>query len=80
MGQEEVLDILRKEKIATAEEIAEKTGIDVSGVRNNLNKLQDLNVEKIIIHTRQARMSYAWKIKGTKIPKEKLEQYNCKEG
>ena len=75
MSQEEVLEVLKKEKLLTAEEIAEMLNISVMAVRNSLNRMLDDDVERIIIHIKFSRMSYAWKLKGIKIPREKLEEY-----
>jgi len=79
MGQQEVLEVLKKKKLLTTEEIADLLNIGISAVQHNLNSMLDFDVDRIIIHSKFARMSYAWKLKGRKIPKEKLEEYQKNE-
>lgn len=75
MSQEEVLEVLKEEKLATAEEIAKLIGISVIAVRYSLNKMLDEDVERIIIHKKYSMKSYAWKIINSKISEEKFKKY-----
>jgi Mn-dependent DtxR family transcriptional regulator len=75
MGQEEVLEILRKKKIATTKEILEELDVNETSVRNALNRMINKEVEKLLIRVKGVRICYAWKIKGYKIQKSFLEKY-----
>jgi len=77
MGQQEVLNVLKKEKLMTAREIAEILQIARGAVLNALNRMLDFDVEKIYIHLKRTRDSkaFAWKIIGTEIPQELLKKY-----
>jgi len=83
MGQEEVLDALKKEKSATAEDIAELIGISVLAVRVSLNKMLKFHeVERKITRARHSSRCYIWKINNNKeVTKENAKEiYSSRKG
>jgi len=76
MGQEAILEFLKKNKLGTMKEIAEGTGVTPYAVWQSLNRMENLDIEKIII---QKKYKYfVWKIKGEEIPEDKLKKYRVK--
>jgi len=64
MSQGEILDLLKKEKLLTAKEIAEELGISEESVRSSLKRMLNYDVEIVEIKTKKfARKSFAWKIR-----------------
>lgn len=74
MGQEAVLEFLKKNKLGTMKEIAKGTGVNVYSVWESLTRMQDIDVEKITI-LKNSRACSLWKIKGEKTSKESLEKH-----
>ena len=72
----DILKVLEKREIATADELAKEIGINRRGISESLNSMLNLDVDRIIIHVKNSKMSYAWMIKGKKVSKEKLTKYN----
>ena len=69
------MEILKREELATADEIAVMLGISVMAVRNSLNKMINIDVERIIIQKRNSRHFFIWKPIDIKISKDKMEKY-----
>jgi predicted transcriptional regulator len=76
MSQEEILEKLKQERIATAKELSELIGIGICAISKSLNRMLDYDVERIKIESKHTRNCYAWKIKGVKITKEEMEKLN----
>ena len=76
MGQGEILKVLEKERLATSSELAEDIGLSRKAIQNSLNRMLNFDVERMIINVGYTKRSYVWKIKGDKIPKEKLNKYH----
>ena len=76
MGQEDILRVLKKEKILTAKELAEELGVSYESIVKALNRMINNDVDRMIISNHYSSVSYAWKITGCKISKEKLEKYH----
>ena len=83
MGQGEVFEVLKREKSATAEVIADKIGISVLAVRGSLNKMLKFHeVERIVIQTRHSNRCYVWKLNNNKeVTKENAKEiYSSRKG
>ena len=72
----DILKVLEKRELATADELAEEIGINRRGVQESLNSMLKFDVDRSMIHVKSCRISYVWLIKGKKIPKEKLKEYS----
>jgi DNA-binding transcriptional regulator GbsR (MarR family) len=74
MGQGEIIKCLKKHKLLKTEEIVEELGISFGAVWKALKRMENIDVEVVPIKNIRNKKTFAWKLVGVKLYKNKLKE------